>query len=201
MTDNLTPLLPCPFCGGDARNDAHADDCYFILHKAMVNAPNADLSMVPDVLKAWNRRAALAQAQSLPAVPEIDYQALIDAAYKRDRKWAQGTNGCIAFKHGAEWFRDQVEASPAQPVQPSEQAAFEDWIHRVCPSGDVTEVQRQWEASSEFSDLMDSQTAPIPLTWREASTLLSEHLEGEMTGDDYIIVKAVERHHGIGVAK
>ena len=106
-------------------------------------------------------RAALAQAQSLPAVPEIDYQALIDAAYKRDRKWAQGTNGCIAFKHGAEWFRDQVEASPAQPVQPSEQAAFEDWLHRVCPSGDVTEVQRQWEASRELAEWLESQAKPV----------------------------------------
>lgn len=55
------------------------------------------------------------------AVPDIDYEALIAAAYKRDRKWAQRTNGCIAFARGAEWFREQcLSAAPTapQPAQP-----------------------------------------------------------------------------------
>lgn len=58
-------------------------------------------------------------------VPEIDYEALIAAAYKRDRKWAQGTNGCIAFKCGAEWFRAQaIAAAPPAPQtnNPKEQS-------------------------------------------------------------------------------
>jgi len=53
-----------------------------------------------------------------PAVPEIDYQALIRAAYAKDKKWAQGTNGCIAFARGAEWFRElMLAATPAAPSQ------------------------------------------------------------------------------------
>lgn len=36
--------------------------------------------------------------------------------------------------------------------QDREQSAFEDWLSKTCPSGDVTEVQRQWEASSEYAD-------------------------------------------------
>lgn len=68
--------------------------------------------------------AASPQPQPVqPTLPEIDYQALIDAAYKRDKKWAQGTNGCIAFKHGAEWFRDQVaKAKPEQHPHPDDDA-------------------------------------------------------------------------------
>lgn len=51
-------------------------------------------------------------------VPQIDYEALIAAAFAADRKWAQGTNGCIAFKHGAEWFREQMlAAAPEAPAQ------------------------------------------------------------------------------------
>ncbi|CAB3717108.1 hypothetical protein CEY09_31615 [Achromobacter marplatensis] len=34
-----------------------------------------------------------------------------------------------------------------------EQAAFERWLDRTCPSGDVEAVQRQWEASSDYADL------------------------------------------------
>lgn len=45
-------------------------------------------------------------------VPQIDYMALIEAAYATNKKWAQGTNGCIAFKHGAEWMREQLAAKP-----------------------------------------------------------------------------------------
>lgn len=38
-----------------------------------------------------------------------------------------------------------------------ELAAFERWAERVCPSGDATEVQRQWEASSEMAEWLESQ--------------------------------------------
>ena len=67
--------------------------------------------------------AALASAPSTPppevveAVPlEIDYDALITAAFKLHR-YRQGTGACIAFKRGAEWMRDQVGIAPkaAQP--------------------------------------------------------------------------------------
>lgn len=68
---------------------------------------------------------ALASAPSTPppaaveAVPlAIDYEALIAAAFKLHR-YRQGTGACIAFKHGAEWMRDQVGITPkaAQPVE------------------------------------------------------------------------------------
>lgn len=52
-----TELLPCPFCGGDARHDAHADDCYFILHSKLKHS-GADMSPALEVLAAWNRRVA-----------------------------------------------------------------------------------------------------------------------------------------------
>jgi len=54
---NTLSLLPCPFCGGDARHDAHADDCYFILHRKFKNS-GADMSPAFEVLAAWNRRVA-----------------------------------------------------------------------------------------------------------------------------------------------
>ena len=54
---NTPSLLPCPFCGGDARHDAHADDCYFILHSKLKHS-GADMSTALEVLAAWNRRVA-----------------------------------------------------------------------------------------------------------------------------------------------
>ena len=62
---------------------------------------------------------ALYERPAAPAVPEIDYEALIHAAFAKNAKWAQGTAGCIAFARGAEWFRDQMlAATPAAPSQP-----------------------------------------------------------------------------------
>jgi len=40
----------------------------------------------------------------------------------------------------------------APTSQIDEQAAFEEWLARVCPSGDVTEVQNQWLASSDYEE-------------------------------------------------
>jgi hypothetical protein len=53
---NTPHMLPCPFCNGDARHDAHSDDCYFILHRKLKGS-GADMSSALEVLKAWNRRA------------------------------------------------------------------------------------------------------------------------------------------------
>lgn len=39
----------------------------------------------------------------------------------------------------------------------TEQEAFEAWLDRVSPSGDVTEVQRQWEASSDYCDWLEEE--------------------------------------------
>lgn len=67
-----------------------------------------------------------------------------------------------AFLDGA-FYALRLAARPltASPTAPSteasepvrdKQSAFEDWLYRACPSGDVTEVQRQWEASSDFAE-------------------------------------------------
>lgn len=64
-----TKLLPCPFCGGDARTDAHADDCYFMLHRKLNALPESDLSMHLEVLAAWNRRTPQPTQAQAGAVP------------------------------------------------------------------------------------------------------------------------------------
>jgi len=49
----------------------------------------------------------------------------------------------------------QAKAEPTPKLHDEhEQAAFEEWLNRVCPSGDVESVQRQWESSAEFSDYL-----------------------------------------------
>jgi hypothetical protein len=60
------------------------------------------------VLNATREPAAVGELPPL----EIDYDALIAAAFKLHR-YAQGTRGCVAFKHGAEWMRDYARAALA----------------------------------------------------------------------------------------
>lgn len=67
-------LLPCPFCGGDqnaAPEHQHNPGCYFdvLASFKVAAANNADLSLAPEVLKAWNRRAALSAQQPDPWAP------------------------------------------------------------------------------------------------------------------------------------
>lgn len=44
--------------------------------------------------------------RELEQLKSIDYTALIEAASNVNKKWVPGSTACIAFKHGAEWFRD-----------------------------------------------------------------------------------------------
>ena len=45
----------------------------------------------------------------------------------------------------------------AEPRKRTEEDAFEDWLEKECPSGDVDEVQRKWEASEALAELLDEQ--------------------------------------------
>ena len=45
----------------------------------------------------------------------------------------------------------------AEPRKRIEEDAFEDWLEKECPSGDVDEVQRKWEASEALAELLDEQ--------------------------------------------
>lgn len=146
MSDNLPPLPEFEKWLRSVCFQAPPSHAYDLARCAWIEAGRASLE---------------ASRAAVPAdLPEIDYEALIKAAHTRDKKWAQGTNGCIAFKHGAEWYRSTLLAAPQPVAQPGEQSAFEDWLQRVCPSGDVTEVQRQWEASSDLAEWLESQAKP-----------------------------------------
>lgn len=45
----------------------------------------------------------------------------------------------------------------------AEQREFEDWLQKNRPSGDVTEVQRQWKEGSEYSDFCDEWSVELDL--------------------------------------
>jgi hypothetical protein len=60
-------------------------------------------------------------------------------------------------------------ASPQVAPQPDEQSAFESWLEETCPSGDVTEVQRQWEKSAAYQDFFEALAAPAPVAPAEPS--------------------------------
>jgi len=66
-----------------------------------------------------------------------------------------------------------------------EARAFEDWLARVCPSGDCEAVQRQWEESSDYADLHDDQQAQADAVAVAAFErwLCSEMPAGTVIGD------------------
>lgn len=98
---NTPHMLPCPFCGGDARHDAHADDCYFILHRKFNNS-GADMSLAFEVLDAWNRRAP----QPVVREPLTREQALEIVNKKTDVMMAirltEAAHGITGGQHGTD---------------------------------------------------------------------------------------------------
>lgn len=49
----------------------------------------------------------------------------------------------------------ELVAEMSKLADDAEQAAFEEWLIRVCPSGDVDSVQQQWDGSSDFADFAE----------------------------------------------
>lgn len=46
-----------------------------------------------------------------------------------------------------------------QPTKDEIEEAFERWLERVCPSGDFYSVKNQFESSSDFLDLFESEVS------------------------------------------
>lgn len=63
--------------------------------------------------------------------------------------------------------RDCCATEPRRKQKEQEQAAFEDWIEKSCPSGDVDEVHGKWGASYERAIFLESQSDPCAV-FREA---------------------------------
>ena len=77
-----------------------------------------ELVEAPTPEDAWARAKANA-----PMVPELNYAALCDAAFLQDKRWTQGTTGCVAFARGAEWFRELMLAATPAPAPAQEVAS------------------------------------------------------------------------------
>ena len=69
------------------------------------------------------------------------------------------------IKHAGSWRQDlheratamlaRLNSSPVSAGDDAEQAAFEAWLVRVCPSGDADSVHAQWLESSDYEDFCD----------------------------------------------
>lgn len=98
------------------------------------------------------------------ATPPLSW-AMVEHCVKDDpeKQTLQRPQMQRAFNRAAQVYAETATAAVAQQVQADvqqderEARAFEDWLARVCPSGDCEAVQRQWEESSDYADLHDDQ--------------------------------------------
>ncbi|WLW64269.1 hypothetical protein RA224_12830 [Achromobacter aegrifaciens] len=121
--------------------------------------------------QAWN--CLVDAAPTPPAATQDDTLARTGNTADHQEGWFAGVD------HG----RAEARAS-AQDDAKDEQAAFEEWLERTCPSGDVEAVQRQWEASSDYADFHapaagDARDAARYRTWRDA--MVAEDTEFRLT--------------------
>ena len=80
----------------------------------------------------------------------------------------------------------EVASGQGDPTNDQIEAAFDTWLHRVCPSGDVESVQRQWEESSDYEELFSLAT---PATEPAAPGYVSDeeiHRIADETFRDYV---------------
>lgn len=81
-----------------------------------------------------------------------------------DEAFQYGLSHTICYQN-AEANARLIAAAPdllealSKAVRETEQFLFDAWLARVCPSGDVESVQRQWLASSDNREFVDE--------WRE----------------------------------
>ena len=85
----------------------------------------------------------------------------------RERRFAKGLHCLLTGLTKEQWHKGKPSAPVTNPhvaslpdefqafVKNDEQRAFEEWLTRICPGGDATAVQEQWQASTEFKEHLD----------------------------------------------
>lgn len=183
-------LKPCPFCGGKAYFERHGtprQSCIIECGSCGCRLESSEEGSRCGSM--WNRRAE--QGRSVNAQPQqATGEAAVLAKVQREPvawRWKERIND--EFDSG--WRLTSFEPPTglrtiaieplynhhAQPRKRTEQDAWEDWAAKVCPSGDVDEVQRQWLESTEQADFMDEAAQPQqaaqaePVAWGQLGTL------------------------------
>lgn len=104
------------------------------------------------------------------------------------------------------WFdaigRENPDDKPPAQKKPRsrrdlEQAVFEEWLARVCPSGDHEAVQRQWEESDDYADFCDEHPESSPQ--QRTDEFCAKHAPPKFkVGDNVkIITSGYEEHIGL----
>ena len=143
-------------------------------------------------------------------VPEINYTALIEAAFAKNRKWAQGTTGCIAFARGVEWFREQVISSigakPAQEVATLSLSA-EDVHAAFAKNFPKTRISQAWinfaadiaQAIAARAAALKNEMEEVGLTDEEIDTIASKYMS--TVGDHWCNEEAIRERHAEDFAR
>lgn len=103
-------------------------------------------------------RFYVAQQEGAPYTPNYsDVATLIAETCSGERVAVQQANA-----HLIAAAPELLEAMKKR-VKNAEERAFEDWLARERPSGDVESVQRQWEESSDLADMQAEWSSEIAL--------------------------------------
>lgn len=97
-------LKACPFCGGDANaapESQHYPGCYFDVLASLRAAKGGDISLVPEVLRAWNRRAQM-PSQGGEAVKVVAWLSETFANGRTTQHAALSKTSLIGLRHGTE---------------------------------------------------------------------------------------------------
>lgn len=98
--------------------------------------------------------------------------AYVDDKSLLEKLWSEARghmpDGMCGFAQAANFVallaaKSEAASQPGEmgaPTEDEQQAAFEEWLRRVCPSGDAEAVQRQWEESSDYLDLFVEPASP-----------------------------------------
>lgn len=119
--------LPCPFCG---MSKNHSEDCYFTVHAQFGNAAEADLSLLPDLHDAWNRRAAMQTAEpaNIKAIAKAAFdQVITDSCEDGDAQtnedfYSGKVAGILAMKMAVEQSLAAPDRAPSIAPTASEVA-------------------------------------------------------------------------------
>ena len=222
-------LLPCPFCGNE-KNIVMANEKHDHSGGYFIACPACDASTGlryacgedprPLLVEQWNRRAAIAQAQScVPAViaevigcvraAEVEglHEALSETTDERlkdliERRLMHALYACEA-----------AASTQPQQVQPSERwhvgdSAFESWFSDYSPAGKGDKQRARDAYAAGMGELLQvaqakPERAARPMSIEEIDVALQEHKRIDLGNIDpargvFILgVVAAERHHGI----